>query len=87
MRAQVGMELLLCAESTSKTERCNRSFCCPSQYFGEGLTVVNGSLVQLTWQNKIGFIYDKETFGLLGNFSYSTEGWGLTYNGSELNHE
>lgn len=56
----------------------------PSQYFGEGLTVVNGSLVQLTWQNNIGFIYDKETLGLLGNFSYSTQGWGLTYNGSEL---
>ncbi len=56
----------------------------PSQYFGEGLTVVNGSLVQLTWQNNIGFIYDKETFGLQGNFSYVTEGWGLTYNGSEL---
>ncbi len=59
----------------------------PSQYFGEGLTVVNDSLIQLTWQNNIGFIYDKETFGLLGNFSYSTEGWGLTYNGSQLNHE
>ena len=56
----------------------------PSQYFGEGLTVVDGSLVQLTWQNNIGFIYDKETFGLQGNFSYVTEGWGLTYNGSEL---
>jgi glutamine cyclotransferase len=56
----------------------------PSQYFGEGLTVVDGSLVQLTWQNNIGFIYDKETFGLQGNFSYGTEGWGLTYSGSEL---
>jgi glutamine cyclotransferase len=56
----------------------------PNQYFGEGLTVVNNSLVQLTWQSNIGFIYDKQTFGLLGNFSYSTEGWGLTYNGSEL---
>ncbi|HEX7482051.1 MAG TPA: glutaminyl-peptide cyclotransferase [Candidatus Bathyarchaeia archaeon] len=56
----------------------------PKQYFGEGLTIVNGSLVQLTWQNKIGFIYDKETFGSLGNFSYSSEGWGLTFNGSEL---
>jgi glutamine cyclotransferase len=56
----------------------------PNQYFGEGLTVVNDSLVQLTWQNNIGFIYDKQTFRLLGNFSYSTQGWGLTYNGSEL---
>jgi glutamine cyclotransferase len=56
----------------------------PPSYFGEGLTVVNGSLVQLTWQNNTGFIYDKETLGLQGNFSYSTEGWGLTYNGGKL---
>jgi len=56
----------------------------PNQYFGEGLTVVNGSLVQLTWREKIGFIYNKETFGLLSNFSYSSEGWGLTFNGSDL---
>jgi glutaminyl-peptide cyclotransferase len=55
-----------------------------SQYFGEGLTVVDGSIVQLTWQSNIGFVYDKETFGLLKNFSYSTEGWGLTYNGNKL---
>lgn len=55
----------------------------PADYFGEGLTVVNGSLVQLTWQNNTGFVYDK-TFGLVGNFSYSTEGWGLTYDGSRL---
>src|SRR5665648_395260 len=48
----------------------------PNQYFSEGLTVVNDSLIQLTWQNKIGFIYDKETFTLLGNFSYLSEGWG-----------
>ena len=53
-------------------------------YFGEGLTVVNDSLIQLTWQNGIGFIYNKETFALEGNFSYPTEGWGLTYNGSSL---
>jgi glutamine cyclotransferase len=53
-------------------------------YFGEGLTVVNGSLIQLTWREKIGFIYDKETFDLLGNFSYSSEGWGLTFNGCDL---
>ncbi|MCL2431646.1 glutaminyl-peptide cyclotransferase [Candidatus Bathycorpusculum sp.] len=53
-------------------------------YFCEGLTIVNDTLVQLTWQTKIGFIYDKETFSLLGNFSYATEGWGLTFDGSKL---
>jgi glutaminyl-peptide cyclotransferase len=56
----------------------------PAEFFGEGLTVVNNSLIQLTWQNHIGFIYDKVTFDLMGNFTYSTEGWGLTYNGSKL---
>jgi glutamine cyclotransferase len=56
----------------------------PVEFFGEGLTVVNDSLIQLTWQNHVGFVYDKVTFDLRGNFTYSTEGWGLTYNGSEL---
>ncbi|HLN88897.1 MAG TPA: glutaminyl-peptide cyclotransferase [Candidatus Binatia bacterium] len=61
-----------------------QKFLLPSQYFGEGLTIANGALIQLTWQENTGFIYDKEKFGLRGNFSYSTQGWGLTYNGSEL---
>lgn len=56
----------------------------PVSYFGEGLTLVNDSLVQLTWQSGIGFVYDLDTFDLKGNFSYSTEGWGLTFDGSKL---
>ena len=54
------------------------------EYFGEGLTVIDDSLIQLTWQNGIGLIYNKETFTVEGNFSYLTEGWGLTYDGVEL---
>ncbi|MCL2134753.1 MAG: glutaminyl-peptide cyclotransferase [Candidatus Bathyarchaeota archaeon] len=54
------------------------------KYFGEGIAVVDNRIVQLTWQNKIGFIYDKETFELLDEFNLSTEGWGLTYDGSHL---
>jgi len=56
----------------------------PAEYFGEGLTVINDTLIQLTWQNHVGFIYDKATLSLLGNFSYSMEGWGLTYDGNRL---
>jgi glutamine cyclotransferase len=56
----------------------------PSEYFGEGLTAVNGTLVQLTWQSHIGFIYEEQSFRLQGNFSYPTEGWGLTCDGSRL---
>jgi glutamine cyclotransferase len=54
------------------------------EYFGEGITVVNDSIVQLTWQNNTGFVYDKETFDLLRQFSYPTEGWGITFDGKNL---
>jgi glutaminyl-peptide cyclotransferase len=56
----------------------------PYEYFGEGIATVNNTILQLTWQSNIGFIYDKNTFSLLGNFSYPTEGWGLTYDGKQL---
>jgi glutaminyl-peptide cyclotransferase len=56
----------------------------PNNLYGEGLAAVNGSLVQLTWQNKVGFVYDTKTFELRGNFSYATQGWGLTYDGNKL---
>ncbi len=55
-----------------------------SQYFGEGLTIVGNEIVQLTWQENTAFVYDKTTFALLGDFTYPTEGWGLTSNGTDL---
>jgi glutamine cyclotransferase len=54
------------------------------QYFAEGLALVNGSLVQLTWQSGVGFVYDLKTFKQTINFYYSTEGWGLTFDGTQL---
>ncbi|HUK84786.1 MAG TPA: glutaminyl-peptide cyclotransferase [Candidatus Acidoferrum sp.] len=56
----------------------------PSQYFGEGITIVNNTIFQLTWQSNIGFIYNKTTFAVLGNFTYPTQGWGLTFDGTRL---
>ncbi len=56
----------------------------PTQYFGEGIAIVNDTIIQLTWQSNIGFIYNKTTFALLGNFSYPTQGWGLTFDGKNL---
>ncbi len=56
----------------------------PDTYFGEGIAVVNDTIVQLTWQEHTGFVYDKSSFAVLRNFSYTTQGWGLTYNGSCL---
>ncbi len=56
----------------------------PSQFFAEGLALFNGLLYQLTWQNQQGFVYDLDSFSLLGGFSYTGEGWGLTHNGQSL---
>ena len=61
-----------------------REVALPQQYFGEGIAIVNSTIIQLTWQSNVGFIYDKNTFAVLGNFTYSTEGWGLTFDGAHL---
>ena len=56
------------------------------QYFGEGMTIKNGKIYQLTWRKKIGFIYDLANFELEKSFDYgqSKEGWGLTHNNDHL---
>jgi glutaminyl-peptide cyclotransferase len=56
----------------------------PDRYFGEGIAIFNDTIVQLTYKSGVGFVYDKETFNLLRQFSYKTEGWGLTNNDKEL---
>ncbi len=50
-----------------------------NEYFGEGLTILNDKIYQLTWQMDVGFVYDVNTFDKLSSFSYgnSKEGWGL----------
>lgn len=55
-----------------------------SRYFGEGIAVVGGRVVQLTYQTGIGFVYDRATFTRQREFTYRGEGWGLTYDGTRL---
>jgi glutaminyl-peptide cyclotransferase len=54
------------------------------QYFGEGITILDNKIFQLTWKNKKGFVYNLDDFKFIQNFSYNTEGWGMTNNGKEL---
>ncbi len=56
----------------------------PSQYFGEGLTDWGRTLIQLTWQAHLAFVYDTFSFRLLHTFHYAGEGWGLTQDGRDL---
>ncbi|MBI1763185.1 MAG: glutaminyl-peptide cyclotransferase [Acidobacteria bacterium] len=67
-----------------ETGRVLKKLDVPSQYFAEGLALFNGRLLQLTWQNHVGFVYDQETFQQLNTFSYSGEGWGLANDGKSL---
>jgi glutaminyl-peptide cyclotransferase len=53
-------------------------------YFGEGISIVDNKIFQLTWQEKIGFVWDKESFNLISTFTYPTEGWGLCFDGTNL---
>lgn len=54
----------------------------PAPYFAEGLALVGDELLQLTWQHKRGFVYDRHTFKQKRTFSYNTEGWGIAYDGT-----
>jgi glutaminyl-peptide cyclotransferase len=55
-----------------------------NKYFGEGITILNNKVYHLTWKTKTGFVYDLKTFKKLREFSYNTEGWGLTHDGINL---
>ena len=57
-----------------------------SKYFGEGITIINNKIYQLTYQEKTGFIYDAKTLKLEKTFVYDKdiEGWGLTNDGKYI---
>ncbi len=55
-----------------------------SQYFGEGLALLDSRLWLLTWQEKTALVYDAATLEQTGSFTYSGEGWGLTTDGEML---
>jgi glutaminyl-peptide cyclotransferase len=54
------------------------------RHFGEGIAIVGQSLIQLTWQSQVGFVYDLATFERTKTFTYKGEGWGLVYDGKRL---
>lgn len=67
-----------------KTGIADKKVTLDKKYFGEGITIVNNKIYQLTWQNKKGFVYDLRTFQKLKEFDYATEGWGITHDQTQL---
>lgn len=66
------------------TGRVLQVFALPNEYFGEGIAVFEGSIVQLTWRSRRGFVYDRNSFEVLRDFTYATDGWGITHDGKRL---
>jgi glutaminyl-peptide cyclotransferase len=54
------------------------------QYFGEGIIDWQDKLFEWTWQTHIGFIYDRASLRIIGQFHYDGEGWGMTHTATEL---
>lgn len=55
------------------------------KYFGEGITILNNKIYQLTYKAQKGFVYNLSDFALVDSFRYnSREGWGLTNDGTNL---
>lgn len=55
-----------------------------AKYFGEGITILNGRLYQLTWREQRCLVYDPASFERLDELTYEGEGWGLTNDGRSL---
>ncbi len=54
-------------------------------YFGEGITILNDKIYQLTYHSQKGFVYNLSDFSVIDSFQFkSKEGWGLTNDGTYL---
>lgn len=69
-----------------KTGKILQEVAMDASYFGEGITILNDKIYQLTWQNKVGLIYDVKTMVFEKKFDYDkeVEGWGMTNDGVNI---
>ena len=56
----------------------------PNDVFGEGITILNQKIYQLSWQNRKVFVYDANTFKKINEMHWEHEGWGITTDGKDL---
>lgn len=70
-----------------KTGKVYKSVNLADQYFGEGITILNNKVYQLTWLSHEGYIYNADTFEKIKTFKYfndELQGWGLTNDGEKI---
>ena len=76
----------VCARLILKPERSSKKVALDQVYFGEGISILNDKLYQLTWQGNMGFQYKPDQLKMERSFAYqnSKEGWGLCNDGQRL---
>ncbi|KAF0239028.1 MAG: hypothetical protein FD181_413 [Prolixibacteraceae bacterium] len=68
-----------------RTGKTLQSHMLADQYFGEGITILNDKIYQLTYRTQKGFVYQLSDFAVIDSFQFkSKEGWGLTNDGAHL---
>jgi glutaminyl-peptide cyclotransferase len=68
-----------------KTGKTIQSIKLSDKYFGEGITIFDDKIFQLTYKTKIGFVYNLENMALIDSFHFeSAEGWGMTHDDKNL---
>lgn len=68
-----------------KTGKSVQSIKLADKYFGEGITILNNRIFQLTYKTKIGFVYNLENMALVDSFHFESEqGWGMTNDGQNV---
>lgn len=67
-----------------KTGKIQQKIDIAKNLFGEGIAILADKIYQLTWKNRIGFIYDVKTMDQIQTFTLDTEGWGITSNSQNL---
>ena len=67
-----------------KTGKFEKEVSLDPKYFGEGITILHDTIYQLTWQNKVVFVYTLKDFKKIKEFPLNYDGWGLTTDGKNL---
>jgi glutamine cyclotransferase len=69
-----------------ETGKVLKKFDLDKKYFAEGITVVGDKIIQLTYKEGVGFVYDKNSLKKLGEFNYTAgrEGWGMAFDGEHI---
>ena len=67
-----------------KTGKVEKEVALDKKYFGEGVTILNDTIYQLTWKERTVFVYTLKDFKKVKEFTINTDGWGITTDGKEI---